>query len=261
MATWPKTFHFVADAEGWTATAGNARQVMAWLKPHRSAHLTDPPLADLGGCLRTTAKNNAASAENYWKLQCTWESLGVPAGATVTKVNADYSYRWKQRTKGGTKDVNEATFSNTETGSGPFEFRKADNTLIGTFSTRKFAPDRGPGHYWHAYPLGDPDGSNTFNPGDWSTEYPISETPSSWAIATGTEISVPSAQQPSNTTVQFRLRNLMPLTDEWIVDPGEPDRPPNQWVRLKQDRVVLTITYTPAGGDTNGNAFFTFLPQ
>jgi hypothetical protein len=250
MASLEKKFHFVSDTEGWVATLGNANQAMAWQKPNHQTHQVNPILSGLGGSLKTVAKNNTPSSENYWKWQGTWESLGVPVGAIVTAVNADYLYRWKQRHKNN--KANEASFTNTQTGAGPFEFRKADNTLIGTFSTRKFCIARGVGNYWKAYPSGDPDGSNTFHPGTWSTQYPIVETPSAWALATGTEIAVPSAQQPSNTTIQLRLRNLMPATALW--DTSAIPKPPSLWVRLKQDHVVLTITYTVS--DDESNDFF-----
>lgn len=115
---------------------------------------------------------------------------------------------------------NSAAFGGTDAGSGPFELRKNDDTVIGTFSGRQFCTARTTGSLWKSYPVGTP-------------QYPIQEEPSGWAQASGSVINIPSDSQSISATIKLRLRSLSPATAS-----GQ-----GKWVRLKQDHVMLTITY------------------
>ncbi|MDI6820926.1 MAG: hypothetical protein QMD65_01980 [Patescibacteria group bacterium] len=239
-----KKYHFVLSVEGWipasTEVLGGGGfpfggGYMDWGNIHNKLTRPNPPVSSYGGCLRTTVGSGGgavAQSENYWELTKTWEDLGVPPGTIVTKVNAQYSYRWSFRKKVGKVPQSTAEFKGTDTGMGPFELRDSSGTLLGIFSARINSINRTAANLWTGYPQ-DPN----YVRGSQATEYPISETPITWGIAAGAEVNVPSAQQPSNTTIKFRLRNLTPATSGNY----------NEYVRLKQDRVVIDITYeTPA---------------
>ena len=60
-----------------------------------------------------------------------------------------------------------------------------------------------------------------------------------WATKTGTAISVPAGLQASNSTVRFRITNDLATGNN-----------NGAAVTLRQDQVVLTITYTPPAVDT-----------
>jgi hypothetical protein len=84
---------------------------------------------------------------------------------------------------------------------------------------------------WVAYPIGT-------NP-----EF-ITEHPSGWKYMEGATIPVTGAEQASNRRVSFTLRTLLPATS---YDYSNPDNLKNLWIRLKQDRVEITVTYFPVG--------------
>lgn len=226
MSTLVTTNQFLSDTEGWVATITDPNIDAMWFKPQRHGHVfrDNPPLSDYGGCLRmTTAANThftCASSENYWELTTTWETLGIPIGGVVSDVTADYQYRFQCRTR--TSEPNEIAFSNTEAASGPFEFRDDLGVLIDTFSVRGFCIARTGIGDWLGYPTG-------------FASDPISVTPPSWTQAAGATVTVPLAQSPSGSTVKFRLRNLTPAS---VVTTGI------CMLRVKQDHVVLTITYS-----------------
>jgi len=81
-----KTYTFNADAEGWTNTAcGAPGATCQWLSSDGS-----PANGSLNGS--ETRKNK--SGTYTWELSSiTWESLGVPSGATVTEVDGSYNHK------------------------------------------------------------------------------------------------------------------------------------------------------------------------
>lgn len=224
-------YNFISDTDGWVATPGEVRNIMVWYPPHkgRSAQKfpgmrPDPILSELGGCIRTTARNSCPASENYWELTKTWEELGVPAGNTVTEVTADYQYRYMLYTKNAyPSNLSEAVWGTNETGVGPFELRDSAGTLIDTISDREYCKARTVGDQWAAYPIG-------------TNPETITEHPSGWKQVVGTPVTI---NHTSDTQVKLRLRNLLPATsydyDFYIRT--------RKWIRLKQDRIEVTITY------------------
>lgn len=240
MGTVTKAFHFSIDAEGWTPTAGDAQISMAHYPWHgktgrvtdRRNHFIADPMLTMGGCLKTTAKRNAPSTENYWQWSGTWEDLGVTPGATVTAVQADHL--WRVHLKGGTpRASSNATWGVNEVGSGPFELRDSGGTLLDTFSARSYAPARSGGDPRN-YPV------------SIDNHVPANFIPSGWQHRVGSNVSVPAPQQPSNSTIKLRLRSLLPLTIDGY----------DTWVRIKQDYVKLTITTASPSFDGPSNRNF-----
>jgi hypothetical protein len=242
-----KTFHFTSDTEGWIATTSEPAGdtgfypgvIASWRAPHKgqsvakhySTRNDSDPLKTQGGCLRMTARSHETPAsENYWEWSGTFEDLGVPAGATISAVEAEYLYR--VICFESLRNLSGAIFGAMAVGSGPFELRKSDGTLVDTFSNRVHAPARnneGDG-MWRRWPVSD---ASPYDPPAF-TEYPIPEIPPSWGRATSASVAVPSEIQASSSSVKFRLRNCLPETAAGV----------NQWVRLKQDHVVITVTYS-----------------
>lgn len=244
MSILIKKFEFVADTEGWVGTAQDLT-IQAWFLSGKGHHQNFPINTTLGGSLRTTAPHSNSSTENYWEWAGTWEDLGVPPGSTVTEVNLDYLYKWyagQGRPGGSQYEHNRSLqeFLGTDTGAGPAELRDNGGTLIGTFSSRIDAIDHTLATtMWLTYPTS-PD--YPYSPAD-HTDYPITDTPPSWGVANGSHITI---SQASNTRIRLRLSNLLPAMDSgW----GRGDQ---HYLRFKNDHVVVTITYSSAGGDTSG---------
>lgn len=314
MATLTKKFHFLTDTESWTGTT-ETDVFFGWYRTRlggRRANRTNPPISTYGGSTRFFQRGAVGPTDNYAEWTGTWEDLGVPAGSTITAVNANYLYRWYMRSRSGHSIKSIAAFAGTDTWIGPFELRNSGGSLIDTWSTEKYAITRpqsliGGDFYWPAYPYDPYDRNVTsisvFNFGAgytvndvltilgghddatirvdsvdgfggvdattlltggtgyvadlagngvsggtgtgasftlgitnyWRTEYPISETPASWGLATGTNIT--GLSHASNTTVKFRINAHLP--DETLL-------PTNTgFVRLKFDHPTFTITYTP----------------
>ena len=235
MATIIKEFNFVADDEGWLANTSEATIDTGWFPPHGghghiglSAYKPNPLLGLVGGCFKFTAKQNTSQSKNYMLIAKTWEDLGVPAGSIVTNVQGDYRYKWDLDYSGTlVKNINHAEFGGGDTNFGPFELLDDTNNVIDTFSGQYYAIDRGAGYsapYWKNYPTGGP-------------VYPITYSDPGWGDAIGVNLSVPVAQQPSNSTLFFKIHNITPSTAAWTHGDYM------MWVRLKIDHIVLTITY------------------
>lgn len=184
---------------------------------------TAPPVSTFGGCLRATAQNGAASSENYWQLEISWEDLGVPIGSIVKSVKASYQYRWSFRARSNKRSM--AVFSGSEAASGPFEFRTKSDDLIDTFSARQFCIERTLSSPWTGYPEGFPSD-------------PIVATPSSWARVVGDEILVPENISESHASIHLRLRSLSPATAIDELDPSL-----RFYVRFKQDFISVQVEY------------------
>lgn len=236
MATTIKTFHFISDTEGWQPVGNSNYLVMDWYPPHRgfgrnSRHQrtrSEGFLATVGGCLKTTNSYNQPSAETYWQWVGSFEDLGVPSGQTVKSIKGEYLYRWFLKTRGKKENT---TFGNNEAGTGPFEIRDNNDNLIGVFSDRIYSIARTEDNLWKAYPQ-DP---NYPHDPPHRTAYPLSDTPPSWGLAEGQTINL---NLPSNTVIKLRLKVLSPATG--------PNR--RQRVRLKQDRIRLTINHEETTG-------------
>lgn len=80
----------------------------------------------------------------------------------------------------------------------------------------------------------------------WRTEYPISETPASWGLVTGSNVGVPSGQQSSNSSIRFRINCHFPDESGY----GDVN---TSFLRVKVDHPTFTITYTPPA---NNSRFF-----
>jgi hypothetical protein len=76
MATVTKTFSFVSNAEGWASTGGTADTTLGWVASG----------GNTGGCLSSRIFGRNKSADPLWFYEGTWESMGVPTGATVTNI-------------------------------------------------------------------------------------------------------------------------------------------------------------------------------
>jgi len=120
MATVTKTFTFDTSLENWAGTSGSGAITTF------TRNTTDGSPGT--GCLsaRLSGKNQNPSL-SYWKWIGTLESLGVPTGATVTKIgvspNNDYNWRCSE--------YNTGTGINAV---GPFELYDNTPSLLGTFS-------------------------------------------------------------------------------------------------------------------------------
>ena len=235
-----KKFNFISDTETWTATPSDATYVtMDWFKLHpaHSSGRSSPILSTLGGCLKTTAKRDASAGSNYWEWTGTWEDLGVPPGATITDVTATYQWRIEFGKPNRVRNFSLAEFTGTEVGSGPFELLDSGGTLIDTFSAITNAPERNAGvGYYRSYPTGS------------ASDYPITADPTSWETVSSSTI-VPTGSDASGDTIKLRLWNDLPnIANSGFANPD--------FIRLKQDYVVLTINYT--GGSNTGGWFFFF---
>lgn len=240
MATVTKAFHFATSTEGWVATPGHAQVNMAWFPPHKSRgtynlhnshgiHQTNPLLSVMGGCLRTTARAGASSANNYWEWTGTWESLGVPVGATVTGITADYLYRvdLKGHSQTNHSDAVYNTSKIDTLRSGGFELRDSGGSLLNILVSSSQPPGRSSGGA-KAYPVG-------------SQSDLVALRPVSWENATGVLETVAAPNQASGTTIKLRLKSLTPGL--FVAT--------KNWIRLKQDYVNLVITYTPAAAGSS----------
>jgi hypothetical protein len=182
MATVTKTFAFLSDTEGYVAVPSSSNIEMAW-------DATGNP----SGSLRafTSAKGQGATL-NYWQYEGTWESLGVPSGATVTAIRL---------LSASTRCVSRSSHAQT-TIIGPYEVRDTSESLIGTL---------------------------------WAGRTATSAEATWTATGAQSSISVPSGQQPSNSTIRIRLSDT-------IATGGGGGTPS---VALHDDQVSLEVTYTP----------------
>lgn len=112
MATVTKTFTFLADAEGYVATAATG-VTLAY-----NSTVGNPA----GSLSASTANKNVVAAPSYWEWSGTWESLGVPVGATVTAARL---------TSASTICAARSAHATT-TDFGPYELRDSAAALIGT---------------------------------------------------------------------------------------------------------------------------------
>ena len=76
MATVTKTFSFTSNAESWQNTGGNADTTLAWSSTG----------GNTGGCISSRILGRNKTADPIWFYSGTWESMGVPSGATVTHI-------------------------------------------------------------------------------------------------------------------------------------------------------------------------------
>jgi hypothetical protein len=100
MPTVAKTFVFAADAEGLADQGNSATITFAWQ--------TGDSQSGSGGCVKfTTTSKSTTSTEYAYKTATTdtWETWGVPAGATVTSVQVS---EWYERTVAVTKISSQA---------------------------------------------------------------------------------------------------------------------------------------------------------
>lgn len=232
-------YHFAASEEFWLPDPGHAQVNMAWFPPHKSrgvlrshsSHYNQSfaPLSTMGGSIRTTARANALATTSRWTLNARWIDLGVPSGAIVSRVKADYIWRYDLKSH-KLSASSDGTWGSNALGSGPFKLQDNSGTDIGTFSELDYAPARASGGL-RAWPVGS--GANG-----------ISFTPASWKLVSGVGVSVPVAQRPASTRVNFQLSSKTPATPF----SGTPC-----WVRLKQDYVKIVIEY-----NTQGNYFEMF---
>lgn len=115
--------------------------------------------------------------------------------------------------------------------SGPFEL-VLGGTPVAMFSDLDYAPARASGGSL-VYPSSGGDNSVAFiSPG--------------WQRVNGLNLAVDPAYQSSSSTVGFRLSTLTPITADDV----------RSWIKIKQDYVVLTITYTHRSVDARGASFF-----
>ena len=112
MATVTKTFAFVSNAEGYVPVVSTANIDMSWNS-----------LGNPSGSLRAfTSSKGVSATENYWEYTGTWESLGVPVGATVTSIRL---------MSASTRCVSRSSHAQT-TVIGPYRLHDAGGTAIGT---------------------------------------------------------------------------------------------------------------------------------
>lgn len=209
---------------------------MAWYPPHKNRNRIGDggiaskqifnPLHTMGGCLRTSARKTTDGGDSYWNWSGSWEDLGIPAGATVTEVVADYIWRVVLFGRKASRDST-VKYGPDEVQSGKFEFWD-DASFIDNFSEADSAPSNSGGEY-RMWP-------------DAMGDHEVSPTMAGWRQVAGSAIAVPGPQQASNSSIQFRLHSKLPsLKDEL-----------NNWIRIKQDYIVVTMTYTPASAGVGG---------
>jgi len=123
MSEVTKNFSFNSTLENWIFTPSNS----AVGTRDTTEDSSNDPNAGTGVLQNRTTGKNQNTAGSYWEWgdgsTLTWESLGVPAGATVTAVNLDYDWKVSEFNTGKTNSV------------GPAELRDSGGTgLTGTFS-------------------------------------------------------------------------------------------------------------------------------
>ena len=77
MSTVAKFYQYTSSAEGWVAGGDTADTILEW---SASGGQTN------AGCLSSRINGRKKSADTDWSYTGTWESLGVPAGGTVTGI-------------------------------------------------------------------------------------------------------------------------------------------------------------------------------
>lgn len=240
--TITENFHTDNTGSGnnqWLFTSGSDYVTGAWYmySLSRQANMRNSAnAATYSGSLRATCRKNNPSTESYWEYTGSWEDLGVPRGAVVNSFSLDYNYRWQ--CSGGKKRFaynNIATFTGTDTGFGPVTLRDSGGTSLGTISSRVYGIDRDTASaQWKCYPDGVNDGRGIDGDNGWLT-------------STGTPISVSYPNANSSKTIKIRIPVLHPVTSAVFVGPGI-----NSWVRMKIDKVVVTIQHS------QGTSFFSF---
>jgi hypothetical protein len=113
VATVTKLFAFAASAEGFVATQG-ANSTLTW----------DSTTGNPAGALKARITGRSKSNANWWAYTGTWESLGVPVGATVTAIRVSAAYtRCTEYTTGASSTI------------GPYELRDNGGVLQATLWT------------------------------------------------------------------------------------------------------------------------------
>jgi hypothetical protein len=113
MATQTVTYSYLSGLESFTGVPG-AESTMS----HDSGN------GNPSGSLKTVTAGRNKNNTNYWYLDTTWSSLGVPAGATVTHCRLNGSYYYQGLTDW--LEVDSVT-------AGPYEIRTTDDiTTIAT---------------------------------------------------------------------------------------------------------------------------------
>lgn len=112
-----------ARKEGWAYTAGGASNLAQEAVSSASDSPNDSETANPGFLRTRRTKKESSNGTPYAEWAGTLESLGVPAGATVTAVNL--SYDWK----------NDIGSSGNKGIYGPAELRDSGGSLLKTFST------------------------------------------------------------------------------------------------------------------------------
>lgn len=240
MPVTTKTFHFTSNAEGWTPVISSSNVIYGQrnLNKNRGFSRNLPPVSTIAGALYMTARRNNVSGQNYWELSTTWEALGVPTGHTITTVKLDYLFRWEGKNT-GIKPIywSSAEFSGSNAKAGPAELWDADGSdIIGTFSTSSNCIDRTFNDLWYSYPAGA------------QAAHPIEQIPM-WKKADGQfiDVSQPANSSvdstPSNSNIVFRVRNTLPTLPDHIYNVS------SQWIRFKNDTIVITInSISPSTG-------------
>jgi hypothetical protein len=190
MADVVKQFSFNTDAEGWTFSAGGGSNLSGTRDTTEDA--TNDTNSGTGVLQTVRSGRNATNGTPYWEWTGSWESLGVPAGSTVSAVNLNYDWRCSTYTTG-----------NNTSATGPAELRDASGNLRGTFST-----------------------AQTFG------------ATTSWATKTGTAIT--GLSDTSSTQIKLRI-GASPKTGNST----------SANVTLRQDWIVVTVTYTTPSRDAS----------
>ena len=194
-----KTYSFPSDSESWSNTACGA-------PPGASCAWVSGDGSPANGSLGESETRKGKSGTWTWQISSiTWESLGVPAGATVTDVDGSYNHTMATCTTCGTTNS-----------SGNFLIRDSgDSATVATLETAVT--------YTGA--------------AAWATRN-----------ASGAQ-SIGASYQASNTNIILRMTGTLatPNTAGAVAT-------------MRQDQIVLTITYTPATVDTpaydNGTATY-----
>ena len=228
MRTVTKTFNFnSSNTDGWVAHVSNSRVTVGWFSREFravSGVRSQPPVSNIWGCLRTTARQNSPSTENYWEWTGSWEDLGIEAGANVLSASVDYLYRWDAKNSGThVCAYSHLIFASTDAAAGPAEFYSG-STLVDTFSDRVYCPERTEEDQWNHYPVG-------------AQQHPIQQTPM-WGLATGSVVILPTELTASTSMVKFHIRNLMPATPPAYEVDGQIQ---GQWLRFKNDAITITM--------------------
>lgn len=187
MATVSKTFTFDSSLSGWTVSGGDSDTTLQYSSTG----------GNTGGCLYSRLYGRNKSADPHWYYTGTWESLGVPPGATVTNIQL-LGFDWR------------CSVWNVGNTSNPTQIRAA--RLYDSAGTTQIA--------------------------QLSTSEPTVTATTSYATISGTQQTVGSTYQASNTVVQLwgdlYLRNGNNAAAEVV---------------LLMDNYSVEITYTePAAG-------------